>query len=864
MKRILLSSVLLLSFVALFAQNSLSVEVERVVSIDENFRVVFKADGKVSDFKWEPTADFDLLWGPQKGSMSSTNIVNGKRTTSYTETFTYILQAKAQGKFVIPSATATIEGKEYSTNETSIEVVAAQKSSSSQQSGDSQSADNQQGGTSQTAISSDDIFLKMTVNKSKVVKGEPIVATLKLYTKADISNFEDIKFPSFNGFWSQEIYAPQNIEFQRESVDGTIYHSTVLRRYMLIPQQTGTLEIDPAEITTILRLRTSSGGGRSIFDDFFDTFQTVRRKLRTSPIKVQVSPLPSSAPASFTGAVGKFSMSVKLNKDELKAHEASSITVTLSGKGNVALLDSPKVVLPPDFEAYDKKSSENIKPGTGGTEGSKSFEIPFIPRSHGEYKIDPIKYTYYDIDAKKYVTIQSDTLKVNVLKGDDIATSTFIPGDSRQSVKNLNQDIRFIKSNISDLKESGKFFVISPLFYILLALFVVLFVVTKLLISRNISRRADVVASKNRKANRVAKARLKNAGELLKKNLYSAYYEELHKALMGYISDKLIIPTAEISKEKIIESLKERSVDEGIINSFINIVDMCEFARYAPAAGNDAMERDYSEAVDVISKLESSVKGTKVSSPKSLIIILLLAISATSYATGTDSLQIKAVDSYTEQRYQEALEFYQEIEAQGLISSDLCYNIGNCYYKTGENARAILYYERAIKLNPQNVDAKNNLTLAQQFTLDKIDELPQFILTKWFDGVKYLFTSDSWAIIALVLFALTLLFVLGYIFFTSKGKRKCSFAFAIVSMVLALSSYGLSLSQRGDVISEDNAVVTLPVVSVKSSPGDGGTTLFVIHEGLKVQILDSLGSWSQIEIADGRQGWVENRVFEII
>lgn len=863
MKRILLSAVLLLSFVSLFAQNSLSVEVERVVSIDENFRVVFKADGKVSDFKWEPSDDFDLLWGPQPGSMSSTTIVNGKRSTQYTETFTYILQAKAEGKFVIPSATATIEGKEYTSNETSIEVVAAQKPSANQQSSSSQAPNNQQG-SSLATVSSEDVFLRMSVDKSNVVKGEPIVATLKLYTRLDISNFEDIKFPVFNGFWSQEIYAPQNIEFQRESVDGTIYHSTVLRRYMLIPQQSGKLEIDPAEITTLLRVRTSSGGGRSIFDDFFDTHQTIRRKLRTSPITVNVSSLPSSAPATFSGAVGKYSMSVKLSKDELKAHEASSITVTLSGKGNVTLLEAPKVVLPPDFEAYDRKSSENIKPGTGGTEGSKSFEIPFIPRSHGEYKIDPIKYTYFDIDAKKYVTIQSDTIKVNVLKGDDLGASTFVPGDSRQSVKNLNQDIIFIKSDLSGLKEKGKFFVVSPLFYILFSLLIVIFVIAKWLISRNITRRADVVATKNRKANKVARARLKNAGDLLKRDLYTAFYEELHKALLGYISDKLTIPTSEISKDRIIDSLTERGVNGEVVNSFINIVDMCEYARYAPSAGNDAMGKHYQEAVEVISKLESSVKNIKTTGAKSLIMTLLFTLSLTAYGADIDSLQIKAVDSYTEQRYQEALEYYQSIESQNLVSSELYYNIGNCYYKTGENAKAILYYERAIKLDPQNVDAKNNLALAQQFTLDKIEELPQFILTKCFNSVKYLFSSDSWAIISLIMLVLLLLSLLGYLFFSSKGGRKASFAFAIIFAFFALSSYGLSQSQRADVVSEDSAIITLPVVSVKSSPGDGGTTLFVIHEGLKVQLLDSLGSWNQIEIADGRQGWVESKVFEII
>ena len=365
------------------AQSTLRVEAPNVVAADEQFTVTFIIEGEnsPSEFQWSQGSDFQLVWGPQTGRSTSVQIINGKRTKSSQFTYTYILMPKQSGSYTLPAATAKVKGETLSSSELAIEVVADATSSggnASQSSGVSKSS-----AESLSAISEDDLFLKLTLDRTKVVVGEPVTATLKLYQRVNIAGFEDARFPAFNGFWSQEVSAPTNIEFKRESYDGKIYNTAVLRSYMLIPQQTGDITVDPAELVCLVNIRVASSGGASIFDGFFDDYRTIRKRVTTPSQTIHVSALPSGAPASFGGGVGDFNLKVRMSKDSLTTHEASSLIVTVSGKGNVSLLNAPKVKFPADFEVYDTKISEKMTPGSGGTSGSKIYEFPFIPRSHG-------------------------------------------------------------------------------------------------------------------------------------------------------------------------------------------------------------------------------------------------------------------------------------------------------------------------------------------------------------------------------------------------------------------------------------------------------------------------------------------------
>ena len=878
MKRIL---TLLLCFSALSAMaQTLKVEGPGVVSLDETFRIVFTADGKMSDFDWPGTDDFDVVWGPQKGSMSSTSIVNGQRTSSHQETVTYLLQPKRTGTFTLAAASATVDKNSVTSSSLKIEVVDGGQQANTQGNGGQQQQ--QQGQQSQAqprdndpavtgTVSGQDIYLRLTLNKNNVVKGEPVTATLKIYTRADISGFEDIKFPTFNGFWSKETVSVSNLEFKRENVNGAIYNAALIRQWVLIPQQSGTLSIDPAEMVCQVRVRTSSGSPLSIFDDFFDQYQTIRKRISTPTLQVKVRDLPAGAPASFAGGVGDFKVTAKLSKEGIKSNEAAALIVTISGNGNLSMLEAPKVNFPPDFEVYDLKSTD--KTSASGTNGSKSFEFPFIPRSHGDFVIPSIEYSFYDIAHGKYVTTSTGDIPVTIEKGEEVAGGGVVmPGSNRQGVRSLKEDIRYIALGDGHLKKKGTFFAGSLLFYLLVALLALLTCLINRLLRFSQARRADVAGSKNRRANKMARTRLRQAEDYLHKNLSGAYYEELHKALTGYVSDKLMIPAADLSKETVCEKLRERGVRDESIANLTTLIDRCEFARYAPDSGQLQMENEYNEAVRAISDIEAQlknpVKSTKKNTAGAAVILLLTAMAwgaAPAHAQeDVSGLWQKAGEAFAAEQWQNALNYYQMIEGEQLASPDLFYNIGNTYFKLGDNAHAILYFERALKWDPSHDDALHNLEIARQLTLDKIDSVPDFILVSWFRNLRQSCGADTWAWITLgLLLAVGILLTL-FRNGTSLALRRVAFILACLAFVLAIFTFVFSLQQKRAVTRQDSAIVTAPVCSVKSSPAEGGNTVFVLHEGTKVRLLDQVGDWSKVEIADGRQGWAPVTTFEVI
>ena len=354
----------------------------------------------------------------------------------------------------------------------------------------------------------------------------------------------------------------------------------------------------------LLQIRAESTGPRSIFDDFFSSYQTIRKRVTSEPVTVNVSALPAGAPASFTGGVGSFRLSAGFDSDSVAAHEATSLRMTITGTGNINLVEAPKVKLPADFEAYDVRKTENITTGASGSTGTLTFEYPFIPRAPGVFDIDPVEFTYYDIEAGRYRTLSSGPLRLKVGEGTRTDAAVIPSGVSKRSVESLGEDIRFI-STTPRLKKAGRMMVSSPAMLIIPTVIVLATVAVWILLSRSIARRSDVAGTRNRKALKVARARLKNASAFLKQGLYSAFYEELHKALHGYISDKLMLPVADLTRERIGEELRSRGKDEAVIQELSDILDACEYARYAPASGSEAMEKHYEQAVKVISQIES-------------------------------------------------------------------------------------------------------------------------------------------------------------------------------------------------------------------------------------------------------------------
>ena len=867
MRKLFLTAFLILSALVMTAQTSIQVQTHKVVAEDERFNVTFVIDGnvKVSEFSWEPGSDFQLLWGPQRGHSSSIQIINGKTTKSVQTTFSYVLRPLKAGRFSLPSARANVDGKELVSSSESIEVVSQQAQSRQQNPSSSSQSQTQQPKATQQRTG-EDIILTLNLSRTNVVVGEPITATIMLYTRADIAGFESAQFPDFNGFWSQEQDSPTNIEFSRATYNGQIYNAALLKKYMLIPQQTGALTISPAEIVCLVNVRTAPSGN-SIFDGFFDSVTTVRQKVVSKAVKVNVSALPKGAPESFGGGVGEFTISAKMSKDSLKTHEAASLIVTVSGKGNISLIQAPDVKLPPDMEAYDTKTSDRVD--KSGYSGSKRYEYPFIPRSWGDFVIPPVKYSYYDVKAGKYVTLQTDSIAFNVARGADVpGAGTVISAPSQKDVKSLGTDIRYINVKNSHLSAKGVFFVGSALFWVLSILIVLLAVVCWAAFRKIAARRADVAGAKNRKATKMAMKRLRLAGTFLRQNLYTAFYEELHKALLGFMSDKLNVPVAELSKERIAEILSEGGVPASLIDSFVGLIDACEFARYSPSAGNEAMTAHYEAALDVISSVDSNMKTSKtVSKGKTLMLTLLLMIPIASSAAENypDSLWNAANEAYAQERWEDAVNDYTAITEASMESAPLWCNLGSAWYKSGNLGKAILCYERALKLDPSYEDARYNLELLNAMKLDRLESVPELILATWMKNLGRTLDSDSWAVCFLVFLVLTLAMVLLFILGSSATSRRAGFFTGVVCLLLAVASLSFSLWQKNEYMKADKAIIMKPVSSVKSSPsGDSAKDLFVLHEGTKVQVLDNVGGWSNIELSDGRQGWLPSSDIEII
>lgn len=879
--RLMLSVSALLLFSIAAAAQTIKVEAPSVVALDEQFNVTFIIEGTTQpkDFSWSPGSDFQLVWGPQKGVSRSTSIVNGKRTSSSQVTYTYILHPKSKGTFSIPAATASLGGSQISSRAVNVEVVSNGASSSqggSSQGGGSSSSQGAAPSVSSTGdISSQDLFMTFSLSRNNVVMGEPITATLKLYQRVNIAGFEDAKFPTFNGFWSQETYSPTNIEFKRESYGDKIYNTAVLRSYVIIPQQTGTLHIDPSELVVLVNVKVPSKGPSSIFDSFFDDdYRTVRKRLYTSGATVNVSPLPGGAPAYFGGGVGQFSLKSRIAKDSLRTHDAASLYITVSGRGNVSLLEAPKVNFPPDFEVYDVKVSQDTD--KSGTSGSKTFEYPFIPRSHGEFTIDPIEYSYYDPQKGSYVTIATEPLDIKVAKGSgDDSSSPSGAGRlstvDRKGVKDLNQDIRYIQTRTPSLKSSRSFLVGKSIYWIIVAFLVAAALLARYLMKDMAAKRADVAGTKNRRATKMALGRLKKASEYLSQNLYTPFYEELHKALLGFASDKLNLSGEDLSRDNISEKFLEGGVGESLVNEFISLLDACEEARYSPSEGSDAMKAHYDRAVEVISSIDSGMKTSKgkkkggSGAAALLIAALLIMPSSLRAQDAPDSLWNKGVRAFEAGMWSEAATTWEKIIAQGIESPQVYCNTGDAYFRDGNYPRAILNYERALKVDPSYKDARYNLEMANSRIQDKIEEVPEFFLKGWLRKVCYLLSSNTWAVLSLLFLGLALGMLLLFQTAGSSTWRKVGFFSAIVLALLMLLSFAFARWERNDYINADKAIVVKAVSSVKSSPTDGGATdLFVLHEGTKVRLLDQVGSWRNISLSDGRQGWIKDSDIEVI
>lgn len=859
------------------ANAQIRVDAPGVVRSDEQFNVTFSMTQKPDSFEWEPGENFQLVWGPQTGSSTSISIVNGKTTRSSSYTFTYILVPVASGLHTIPPAHAVMDGQDIYSKGQKIEVMGADgsRTQQAQATQTAQTAQTSQQTQQSTAGSSssqgsnsrgENYFMRMLLSRNSVVKGEPVTATLKLYVRGNVAGFEDAKFPTFNGFWSREVETPQNISFKRESVGDKIYETAVLRKWVLVPQTAGNLKIDPSELVCVIQQRVSSGN--SIFDDFFDDYRTVRQRVITEPCTIHVAALPAGAPASFTGAVGSYKMSASLSRDSVSVNDATSLIVNISGKGNVSLVTAPKIQFPLDSEVYDTKTSDKTDAGTGGTSGSKQFEYPFIPRSHGYFEIPPVEFTYFDVSKRAYVTLKSRALPYDVAPG---KAGSYQGGaisavsSSQKGVRSLNEDIRYINTKMPEMKTGLNLLASKGMFWAMFAVIALLAAAIYMAVKRFRAVNSNVVLVKTRGASKLARKRLSSAKTYLDKNLYAAFYEELHKALLGYASDKLNIPAADLSKESIKDAFIAAQVPEQTVSGYVDLIERCEWARYAPDAGNEKMREHYQQALELISSADANMKKTiNVKTFMAAVLICSATSLSQNVSAQVDSLWNTAVQAYETEQYELAADIFSAIEKQGNIATDLYVNIADSYYKSGHIGPAILYYERALRLNPSDKDARYNLEIAKSRTQDKIDSVPELAVKQWSRKVCYLMSSNAWAISGLCLFAIAATMILLLLLSRSVALRRVGFYSALTCLLLCLVCIFNSFRQKNLIDSKDTAIVYVSVCSVKTSPATASPDQFILHEGTKVNVLEQIGEWSNISIADGREGWIQTKNIEVI
>lgn len=592
MRRIITYLLLLLAFISLgklsVAQNIsfTAASSHSQVATGDRFKIEFKINSGIDNFK-APNLNKNLrvLSGPNQ----STNMswVNGK--TSTTLSYSFIIMAVKEGTFTISPAIVTIDGEEYKSN--SIEITVT-KGAAVQQ-------NNTPNNT--TAKTSSDLFIKSSVNKNTVYQGEYLVATYQLYTKVGIAANEMVKNADLNGFWSQEISLGQ-AKWREEIINNQRWNVATIRKIVLFPQRSGELEIDPLEMRFITQKRVS--GGQSIFDQFFGKVVEEEIIAKSKTIKIKVLPHPEPKPESFDNAVGQLTMKAEVTSSEVKANEAINIKVLISGNGNLPLINNPVVNFPKEFEIYDPKITDNSKTTTNGVSGSKEFDYLIIPRFPGKYKLEPITFTYFNPTTKKYETSSSEPFELTILKGDgDSKNLTYTSG--KEEIQLLNEDIRYIHTLPPLFIENTTGWYGTWKYYTIILLCLLLIVAAYILKKQLKIANSDMAKVKSRKAGKLATKLLSSAKKHLAANNKNEFYEAVSKALFGYVADKLNIAVADLNQENIKKDLLIKNIDENIIQSLMETLDLCDMARFAPVPVSE--EEVYEKAEIIIKQIEKAI-----------------------------------------------------------------------------------------------------------------------------------------------------------------------------------------------------------------------------------------------------------------
>ena len=602
MRKVILFFILISTVIGAWADGiTFTANAPEVVVSGDQFRLSYTINSqKVRDFRAPSIQGFEVLMGPSR----STQYQNYNGVVTNSITFTYILMAEKEGTYTIPGATIVADGNNYTSNSVEIKVLPPDQSSSNAGSGSSARSSRNQANSGK--ITDKELFMTATASKTNVYEQEAILLTYKVYTQVNLTNLRG-DIPDLKGFHTQEVELPNQKTFTLEHYNGRNYNTTIWRQLVLFPQQTGKIEIPSVTFEGTVSQMVASADP---FDAFFNggNYVNITKNIVTPKLTINVKELPAGKPANFSGGVGEFTLSSSISTQELKTNDAVTIKLVISGTGNMKLINTPEVGFPQDFEIYDPKVDNKFNLTRNGLSGNKVIEYLAIPRHAGTYTIPPIEFSYFDLKSQNYKTLKTDAYTLNVAKGEGNSDQVVANFTSKEDLKVLGQDIRYIKTGDTQLTKKDDYFFGSTSYYLWyivpLALFIALMVINR----KQAMENANVAKVRTKKANKVATKRMKNAGKLLAEKKSEAFYDEVLKALWGYISDKLSMPVSQLSKDNIEEELQKHQVADELIKEFINNLNECEFARYAPGNQDEKMDKIYSSAIDVISKMENSIK----------------------------------------------------------------------------------------------------------------------------------------------------------------------------------------------------------------------------------------------------------------
>lgn len=585
-----------------------------VIGVGEQFRVVFKINtDDISKFTPPSISGFDILAGPSTSRMSSFNMVNGKTTNTSSTSFTYVLAANKEGTFTISGAKVNTNNKTYASNSITIKVQKnpTQSQRAQTQRGYSQNQNNQ---ASVTVLDDKALFIRASANKSKAVIGEEIIITYKLYTLVNISEYQVNRMPINKGFWIEEIDMSQDPTISTETIEGRQYQVATLRKVIAYPQESGKLTIAPLDIDVVAHIASRSQRRVSTGDPFFDSFfqsmgktgyEKVKKSIKSNVINVNVSELPKSN-IDFSGAVGNFQISATANPLQCKTNEAITLRYTISGSGNLSLIDKINLKIPEDFESFDPTINDQINKTPNGLNGKRTFEYILIPRVQGEFKIPKVSFTYYDLNTKTYKTISTNEFTLKITKGKDELSGLAQQMSERE--KYIKRDIEHIKTKPTNFYSQNSSIYIKP--YLLLVFLIIIILTIGFIVFKNKSNKKnrDISYVRYKKANKIAHNRLKKAKKYIENHQKDEFYNEIAQATWNYLSDRFNIVKMDLSFDNVKEILTKRNIKEDTINNLISLLNNCEYVRFSQGEEIQKMDSLYELTANSLSDIESQIK----------------------------------------------------------------------------------------------------------------------------------------------------------------------------------------------------------------------------------------------------------------